>query len=122
MNIDCVLLFIDEGLTKPLPNNTRTTWTPSMDRFFIDMLLDQARKGQKTEKTFSKLAWNQMTVSFNKEYGLQIDKEVLKNRHKKLRAVYMDMKTLLDQSGFGWDANRQMVTASDKVWDDYLKV
>ncbi|KAF6140241.1 hypothetical protein GIB67_000289 [Kingdonia uniflora] len=36
------------------------------------------------------------------------DKEVLKNRHKKLRNIYTILKALLDQSGFGWDDEKHM--------------
>lgn len=31
------------------------------------------------------------------------------------------MKKLRGQSGFGWDDERQMVTAPSDVWDEYLK-
>jgi hypothetical protein len=33
---------------------------------------------------------------------------------------YKDWKWLLEQSGFGWDATTQMVTAPEKVWDDLI--
>ncbi|KAF6156990.1 hypothetical protein GIB67_039751 [Kingdonia uniflora] len=49
------------------------------------------------------------------------DKEVMKNRHKKLINIYTILKALLDQSGFGWDDEKHMVTADSYVWDEYLK-
>ena len=63
-----------------------------------------------------------MTTFFNKKFGLQVDKMVMKNRHKKLRTLLLDMKTLLDLSEFGWNESCQMVIAKDEVWDDCLKV
>ncbi|KAF6158137.1 hypothetical protein GIB67_014931 [Kingdonia uniflora] len=48
----------------------RTEWTPPMDRYFLDLMLEQA---------------------------------------------------LLDQSGFGWDDEKHMVTADSYIWDEYLK-
>lgn len=32
------------------------------------------------------------------------------------------VKTLREQSGFGWDEGRQIVTAPDDVWDKYITV
>ncbi|KAF6173883.1 hypothetical protein GIB67_039834 [Kingdonia uniflora] len=49
------------------------------------------------------------------------DKEVMKNLHKKLRNIYTILKALLDQSRFGWDDEKHMVTADSYVWDEYLK-
>ncbi|KAF6170732.1 hypothetical protein GIB67_015684, partial [Kingdonia uniflora] len=63
------------------------------------------------------------TLKMNEKYeNMSADKEVLKYRHKKLRSIYMILKALLNQSGFGWDDEKQMVTAETYVWDDYLKV
>ncbi|KAF6168294.1 hypothetical protein GIB67_018134 [Kingdonia uniflora] len=44
---------------------------------------------------------------------MSADKEVMKNRHKKIRNIYTILKALLDQSGFGWDDEKQMVTATE---------
>ncbi|KAF6136378.1 hypothetical protein GIB67_028068 [Kingdonia uniflora] len=63
-----------------------------------------------------------MTKIMNEKYeNMSADKEVLKNRHKKLGNIYTILKALLDQSGFRWDDEKQMVTAETYVWDDYLK-
>ncbi len=32
------------------------------------------------------------------------------------------LKVLKDKSGFGWDEERKMVTATDPVWETYIKV
>ncbi|KAF6151011.1 hypothetical protein GIB67_016489 [Kingdonia uniflora] len=51
-------------------NRGRTEWTPPMDRYVLDLMLEQV---------------------------------------------------LLDQSGFGWDDEKHIVTADSYVWDEYLK-
>ena len=93
-----------------------------MDRYLIDLLLDQVLRGNKIGCAFITQAWNEMVKSFNSKFGSHYDKEVLKSRYKHLRQQYSDVKILLDQSGFSWDENQEMVTAEEYVWDSFTKV
>ncbi|XP_017983022.1 PREDICTED: L10-interacting MYB domain-containing protein isoform X1 [Theobroma cacao] len=105
----------------PAGDRTRTFWTPPMDRYLIDLLLDQVHRGNKLGQTFITQAWIDMVTSFNVKFGSHYDKDVLKNRYKHLRRLYNDIKILLEQSGFSWDEARDMVSAEDSVWDAYIK-
>eukprot|EP00256_Glycine_max_P068429 XP_025983024.1 L10-interacting MYB domain-containing protein-like [Glycine max] len=97
----------------------RTIWKPEMDRYFIDLMLEQVAQGRKFEDhLFSKRAWKHMSTKFNFQY----EKDVLKNRHKTLRNLYRGLKNLLAQPGFSWNEKRSMVIAGNHVWDQYLKV
>ncbi|KAH0978192.1 hypothetical protein GBA52_027911 [Prunus armeniaca] len=101
----------------------RTVWTPEMDRYFIDLMLEQVCKGNKfDDHLFSKRAWKHMTSLFDAKFKFPYEKDVLKNRHKTLRNLYKAVRNLLDQRGFSWDEMRQMVTADNNVWDEYIKV
>ncbi|KAJ4957459.1 hypothetical protein NE237_024570 [Protea cynaroides] len=102
-------------------DRSRTDWTPSMDRYFIDLMLEQVQKGNKFDNTFNKQAWTDMITLFNAKFGSQHDKDVLRSRYKNLRKQYNDMKILLQRNGFSWDGTRQMVTANDDVWDAYIE-
>lgn len=101
----------------------RTIWTPEMDRYFIDLMLEHVGKGNKfDDHLFSKRAWKHMSSLFNAKFECQYEKDVLKNRHKTLRNLYRAVTKLLAQPGFGWDEKRNMVTADNNVWDEYIKV
>lgn len=101
----------------------RTVWTPEMDRYFIDLMLEQVGRGNKfDDHLFSKRAWKHMTSLFNTKFNFPYEKDVLKNRHKTLRNLYKAVKILLHQKGFSWDETRQMVTADNNAWDGYIKV
>lgn len=107
----------------PLSNErSRTEWTVAMDQYFIELLLDQVGKGNKTDNTFSKQAWTDMLVLFNAKFGAQHGKRVLRHRYKKLWKYFSDVKVLLKQDGFSWDETQQMLAANDAVWDAYIKV
>lgn len=125
------LLEKDVGVTpQATPNvtlatvggRTRTYWQPPMDRYFIDLMLDQVHNGGRVDGVFRKQAWMEMIASFNAKFGFNYDMDVLKNRYKTLRRQYNVIKNLLDLDGFVWDDMRQMVTADDYVWQDYIKV
>ncbi|KAK7283134.1 hypothetical protein RIF29_12445 [Crotalaria pallida] len=102
-------------------DRTRTYWTPPMDRFLIDLLLEHVKSGNKLGQTFFTQAWNDMVTSFNEQFKSQYDKDVLKNRYKNLRKQFSDVDNVLCQSGFSWDDTREMVAAEDHVWDAYIK-
>ncbi|KAF6167516.1 hypothetical protein GIB67_031717 [Kingdonia uniflora] len=93
-----------------------------MDHYFLDLMLEKIRAGQRNEKLLTKIAWADMTKKMNEKYkNMNDDKEILKNRHKKLRNIYTILKALLDQSGFEWDDEKHMVIADSYIWDEYLK-
>ncbi|KAI5354043.1 hypothetical protein L3X38_006938 [Prunus dulcis] len=92
-----------------------------MDRYLIDLLLDQVHRGNKLGQTFITRAWIDMVTSFNARFRSHHDKDVLKNRYKHLRRQYNDIKSLLEHGGFLWDESREMIAAEDNVWDGYVK-
>ncbi|WVZ19668.1 hypothetical protein V8G54_006990 [Vigna mungo] len=101
---------------------SRMHWTPLMERYFIDLMLEHLQIGNRVGHTFNKQAWTDMLTSFNANFGSQFDKDVLKTRYTNLWKQFNDVKSLLSQFGFSWDAARQMVVAvDDSVWDAYLK-
>ncbi|KAM7459599.1 hypothetical protein LguiA_036593 [Lonicera macranthoides] len=108
--------------TKTGSERSRTYWTPPMDHYLIDLLLDQVHRGNRIGQTFIGQAWNEMVTSFNANFKSHHDKDVLKNRYKHFRRHYNDVKILLEQTGFSWDESREMVTAKDHIWDAYIKV
>ncbi|XP_050223673.1 uncharacterized protein LOC126673536 [Mercurialis annua] len=108
----------------PLPPGSermRTNWTPSMERYFIDLMLDQMHRGNRMGHTFNKQAWTDMLNLFNAKFGSKYDRDVLKSHYSSLWKQYNEVKVLLEQTGFSWDDTRKIVVADDHVWDAFIK-
>ncbi|CAK8571283.1 unnamed protein product [Lathyrus sativus] len=102
-------------------DNSRANWTPSQDRYFLELLLSHVRLGNKTGKVFTRLAWVDMTEQFNNKFGFKYDMDVLKNRYKRFKKQYYEIKAMVNQNGFQWDGTLNMITANDKTWEEYIK-
>ncbi|KAL0330883.1 UNVERIFIED_CONTAM: hypothetical protein Sangu_1633800 [Sesamum angustifolium] len=101
---------------------SRTYWTPTMERYFVDLMLEHIHRGNRIGHTFNKQAWTDMLAVFNAKFGSQYDKDVLKGRYTNLWKLFNDVKNLLGQKGFSWDETQQMVVADDYVWEAYIKI
>ncbi|KAJ6434389.1 hypothetical protein OIU84_017989 [Salix udensis] len=105
----------------PINDRMRINWTSMMERYFIDLMLDQLHRGNRMGHTFNKQAWTDMLTMFNSRFGTKYDRDTLKSHYSNLWKQYNDVKNLLEQSGFSWDDNRKMVVASDDVWLTIIK-
>lgn len=66
---------------RSIGDRLRTIWTPEMDRYFIELMLEEVGLGNKVDDhLFSKGAWKQMMSLFNAKFKFQYDIDVLKNR------------------------------------------
>ncbi|RZC76672.1 hypothetical protein C5167_000779 [Papaver somniferum] len=117
--------FANEGSSKVeltrCEYRTRVSWTPSKDRYFIDLMKDHILQGNKIGRTFTKDVWMHMIALFGENFGAQYDKNALYNRFKTLRKQYLCVKGLLGHGRFEWDKTLHMVKADAHVWDDYVK-
>lgn len=63
-----------------------------------------------------------MTEQFNSKFGFKYDVDVLKNRYKRFKKQYYEIKAMASQNGFQWDGRLNTITANDKTWEEYIKV
>ncbi|XP_057497508.1 uncharacterized protein LOC130782265 [Actinidia eriantha] len=91
-------------------NCLRSGWTPPMDRYFIDLMLEQIRRGNMVDQNFNEQAWSDM-----------FDKCVLENQYLSLMDQYNNVNTFFYQNGFTWNEMQQKLTADDLVWEAYIE-
>ena len=100
----------------------RTNWTPAMEQYFIDLMLNQVHRGNRMGHTFNKQAWNDMLMMFNAKFGSPDDINILNSRYTNLWKQFNDIRNLLDNEGFSWDNAKQMVIAENNIWDSFIRV
>ncbi|KAL5726819.1 hypothetical protein ACHQM5_000071 [Ranunculus cassubicifolius] len=63
-----------------------------------------------------------MLKFFRGKFGVGFTIDILKNHYRAGKKAHAAIKTLLVESGFGWDEEKEMVCVDDEqVWDDYIK-
>jgi len=57
-----------------------------------------------------------MVDQFNSRFSLAFTVGQVKQKEQDLKKDFRAVKDLQEESGFGWDSNRMMVTAPKSVW------
>ena len=90
-----------------------------MKMFLIELLTDNDVPGFRTQNAWSKEAWTNIVCRLNTKFGTSFTTNQVKQKEQDLKKDYRSVKDLLDQSGFGWDSDRMMVSAPQSVWDTF---
>ena len=102
----------------------RIEWTAIMIQTLFSELLEQAQDGKRADSGFKKEAWDSVLKEVQEVYigPYPIPLQKVKQKEQTFKGLYKDWKFLRDQSGFGWDEETRMVTASDQAWNDICAV
>ncbi|XP_042496520.1 L10-interacting MYB domain-containing protein-like [Macadamia integrifolia] len=105
----------------PNPKSTTIIWNEAELRAFINHMVENVRKGLKTNSTFTKIGWENICKGLEAEFKRPFGKEQLRNKMNKLQKEYNSFRRLLETTGFGWDANARTATAEDSVWESAIQ-
>ncbi|KAF8404937.1 hypothetical protein HHK36_009832 [Tetracentron sinense] len=86
-----------------------------------DLLEDELCDDEEDLESNDAIAYQAVINAIYEKLGISLNKEQVRSRIKRWKKEYLAISTLLDQSSFGWDDTKKMVTADDSVWDEYLK-
>uniref|UniRef100_A0A7N0U352 Myb/SANT-like domain-containing protein n=1 Tax=Kalanchoe fedtschenkoi TaxID=63787 RepID=A0A7N0U352_KALFE len=94
---------------------SRTRWTPSLDKIFADLVVEQIRLGNRPNNVFDKKTWNQIRDRFNSQTDLNFNNNQLRKHLDVLRTRYHNLKSTFDQPDFSVDVSFGIGL---ELWDD----
>ncbi|EFP90024.1 uncharacterized protein PGTG_15872 [Puccinia graminis f. sp. tritici CRL 75-36-700-3] len=98
------------------------SWTHDQKAQLLEGIADCISKGLATDNgNLNKIGWTTLMDRINTRFELSLNRDQVKNAKNKLRDTYVDYKFLRDQSGFGWDPEKQIPTADKATWDELIK-
>ncbi|GAU12508.1 hypothetical protein TSUD_377590 [Trifolium subterraneum] len=108
-------------MTTNVDNIDSTLWPDLVTKAFIDIMVDEITKGNMPNGMFHTGTWTSMTTRLNSITNCSYKKEQLQEKMHRLRAMFHEFYSLLENTGFGWNEETNTVTASEEVWQNYLK-
>ncbi|KAA1087463.1 hypothetical protein PGT21_032066 [Puccinia graminis f. sp. tritici] len=109
---------------QPEPNRSKTLqWTPSMEKAAIQLYSDAALEGKRSDNGFKSDVHQHVVNRLNEQFpGSDFTLSKCKSKlSQSFKKEYDAFVACRNASGFGWDDIRCEVTASNKVWENFLK-
>ncbi|XP_009623008.1 L10-interacting MYB domain-containing protein-like [Nicotiana tomentosiformis] len=92
----------------------RTRWTPSLDKVFADLVVEQIKLGNRPNNVFDKKTWNYIRDEFNRQTNLNFNNNQLRKHLDVLRTRYCNLKSASDQN----DALDDSCYIGFDLWED----
>ena len=94
-----------------------------MEDVLITTLVDQVlSKGRKLDNAFKYEDLAPLIINVHEKCDVAVAEKNVRFRLKTLKKEWIELHTLFQISGFGWDENMGRITAGPLVWDEYTKV
>ncbi|XP_028108421.1 uncharacterized protein LOC114307227 isoform X1 [Camellia sinensis] len=107
----------DEVEIEPDP----ATWTALEEELYIQLMVKEVHKGNRSSTTFSRKGWKQIEQEFCEKTNKRYNNSQFRNKFNQLRTRFNDFSKLLKEPGFTWVPVLSIVTATDAVWESYIK-
>ncbi|CAN1816190.1 L10-interacting MYB domain-containing protein [Linum perenne] len=102
--------------------HSRAKWTNELTKIVVELMVDEAERGNRTRSSFKKQAWESITQQFSQKTGLKWDEQQLKSKYILMKKQYAVAKPLLEHSDFRFDESTGTVVATnDDAWVEYVK-
>jgi len=101
--------------------SVRFEWTTQAEAQLLTELISAANKGHRGQNGFKSRVWTELETKL-KPLNQNIESRKLKNKYSDFLKKWRTWKALMDNSGFGFDEETQLITAPDDVWDRYIEV
>ncbi|KAL5480799.1 hypothetical protein ACEPAI_9739 [Sanghuangporus weigelae] len=106
--------------------STPCSWNSHQETILLNVLKKAREAGLQSESGWKNTAFEQVVEALSgtesESGGSRKNVSQVKSRWQKFKSEYTIVKKLRNASGFGWDSERGLVTASADVWDAYIAV
>ncbi|KAH1072770.1 hypothetical protein J1N35_025098 [Gossypium stocksii] len=92
-------------------------WTKPMEHLFLEILAEEAQKGNKPSNSFKAFSINRVAEAISERFQVHCDAKHMENHLRTVKNQWQIICTIRDQSGFGWDDNMKMITCDRATYD-----
>ncbi|XP_062075404.1 uncharacterized protein LOC133779460 [Humulus lupulus] len=103
-------------------NDEASVWTQKHEEIFIELMEEEVLKENKNTTTFTKQSWKYIKEELCGRAKRNYNDMQLRNKYNQLKQKHKDFKSLLKETGMGYNAMTGEVSATDEVWDKLIRV
>ncbi|PPE02174.1 hypothetical protein GOBAR_DD00772 [Gossypium barbadense] len=92
-------------------------WTKSMEHVFLEILAEEAQKGNKPSNTSRAVFINRVVEAISERFQVQCDAKHVENHLRTVKNQWQIICKIRGESGFGWDDNIKMITCDRATYD-----
>ncbi|PPD93250.1 hypothetical protein GOBAR_DD09814 [Gossypium barbadense] len=92
-------------------------WTKPMEHVFLEILAEEARKGNKPSNTFKLVSINRVADAISERFQVQCDMKHVENHLRTVKNQWQIICKIRGESGFEWDDNMKMITCDRATYD-----
>ncbi|XP_040948110.1 uncharacterized protein [Gossypium hirsutum] len=92
-------------------------WTKPMEHVFLEILVEEAQKGNKPSNSFRAVSINRVVDAISERFQVQCDAKHVENHLRTVKNQWQIICKIRGESGFGWDDNMKMITCDRATYD-----
>ncbi|KAK5826609.1 hypothetical protein PVK06_021535 [Gossypium arboreum] len=92
-------------------------WTKPMEHLFLEILAEEAQKGNKPSNSFKAVSINRVAKAISERFQVHCDAKHVENHLRTVKNQWQIICTIRGESGFGWDDNLKMITCDRATYD-----
>ncbi|XP_020249398.1 uncharacterized protein LOC109826789 [Asparagus officinalis] len=113
---------IVEEVVEITPSQGAGTWPEEIELYFIDLMKEEVKKGNRHTTTFTRTSWKFIEDELKKKSGKEYPHEQLKNKFNQLRQRWRNLKSLLTDTAVGYTVSTGQISATEDVWKNYMRL
>ena len=96
--------------------------SPNTKIFLIPLLVEQAGKDLKCDKSFTCATFSYVAVTVNTRFKTDFSLENVENHYRTFKAQHAEIKKMKELSGAGWDDGTKTITLDQVVVLAYIEL